>query len=366
MRIDRTDIIDFKNIPEASLEFSSGVNCLLGMNGMGKSNLLETIHFLCLARPMQPMPEAGLIRHGNEQLLVKGEFTSDTGLSSKVSCGIVAGKGKSLKLNGKEYPRISDHYGRYPIVTVTPADSEIITGAGEHRRRLLDMILSQSAPGYLATLIRYRQAVESRNRMLKAGLRDPLLYESVEASVCQSAKRLHSARGAWVEDIAPRLAHHYSLIAGPGETASLSYRSSLNSKTMQEVLDANREKDRVLGYTSGGPHRDDLYTTLGDHPMRRLGSQGQLKTFAIALRLAIFEHLRESLKETPLLLLDDIFDKLDAHRVARIMALVSDPEAFGQIFITDTNNRHLDEIVSSISGPKLLLKVELGTFTPIR
>lgn len=364
MLIEKIDILDFKNIADASLRFCSGVNCLLGMNGMGKSNLLEAIHFLCLARPMHPMPENALIRHAEEQLLVKGEFKSDSGSNSKVSCGIIPGKGKSLKLDGKEYQRISDHYGRYPLVTVTPSDSDIVTGSGEERRRLLDMVLSQSSPGYLTNLIRYRQGIDSRNRMLKAGLRDKLLYESVEATITVAAAAIHKARAAWVEEIAPRLSDYYSQIAGPEESASISYRSSLNNKTMQEVLDERREKDRVLGYTSGGVHRDDLETSLGDYSLRRLGSQGQLKTFTIALRLAIFEYLRESLRETPLLLLDDIFDKLDSDRVDRIMQLVSASAGFGQIFITDTNRQHLDEIIASISGPRQLLIVEDGKFSP--
>ncbi len=365
MRIDRIDILNFKNIPETSLQFCSGVNCLLGMNGMGKSNLLEAIHFLCLARPMQPLPENELIRHGQQQMLVKGEFTSDSGNIEKVSCGIVSGKGKSIKLNGKEYPRISDHIGRFPTVCVTPADSTVVTGSGEERRRLLDMVLSQSSSGYLANLIRYRKALDSRNRMLKAGLRDPLLYESVEQTLGAAASAIHTARREWVEKVGPRLSHYYREVAGPDETATVSYRSSLNTRSMQEILDERREKDRVLGYTSGGIHRDDLETSMGDYSMRRLGSQGQVKTFTIALRLAIYEHLRNTLGVTPILLLDDIFDKLDSRRVDRIMHLVSSESDFNQIFITDTNHQHLDEIIASISGPRQLLKVENGCFTPM-
>lgn len=365
MQIDRIDILNFKNIPEASLQFCSGVNCLLGMNGMGKSNLLEAIHFLCLARPMQPLSESALIRHGETQMLVKGDFTTDAGNLEKVSCGIVAGKGKSLKLNGKEYPRISDHIGRFAVVTVTPADSVIVTGSGEERRRLLDMVLSQSSASYLSNLIRYRKALDSRNRMLKAGLRDTLLYESVEQSLCEAAQYINSARKEWVEKTAPRLSHYYSRIAGSEEEASISYRSSLNNTSMQELLNSNREKDRVLGFTSVGIHRDDLETYLGNHNMRRLGSQGQVKTFTIALRLAIYEHLKQALGCTPILLLDDIFDKLDSQRVDSIMQLVSSETDFNQIFITDTNHQHLDEIIASINGAKQLLKVENGCFTPI-
>lgn len=373
MQIEKIDILDFKNIPQAEMRFSSGVNCLLGRNGMGKSNLLEAIHMLCLGRPMHQVPEAELVRHGQEAMLLKGEFLSESGTTDRVTCGIVKGKGKSVKLNGKEYSKLSDHIGRFPTVTVTPADSMIVSGAAEERRRLIDMVLSQSDATYLANLIRYRRALETRNKMLRAGIRDQLLYESVEAALCEAAAPLHTARRDWTEAISPRLHSIYTQISGGQEEASLVYKSALNTNTMAEVLAERTEKDRVLGYTSGGLHRDDLDTRMGQYSMRRLGSQGQLKTFTIALRLAVFEYLRDTLGSTPILLLDDIFDKLDAARVRRIMQLVSrkaqdaaeGQKGFGQIFITDTNREHLDEILESIDGPRLLLEVSDGCFSTV-
>ena len=179
MILNSIDILNFKNIASATLEFSNGVNCLLGMNGMGKSNLLEAIHFLCMARPMNPLPDNALIRHGEEMLIVKGNFASDSGNADTIACGITKGKGKSLKRNGKEYRRFSEHIGRYPIVTVTPGDSMLISGAAEERRKLMDMVISQADAEYLAQLIRYNRSLESRNRMLRAGVRDALLFESV-------------------------------------------------------------------------------------------------------------------------------------------------------------------------------------------
>lgn len=365
MLLRRIDIVDFKNIAGASLEFSTGVNCLLGMNGMGKSNLLEAIHFLCLARGMSSMPESALIRHGSEMLMVKGGFTTDTGGAEEVSVGIVKGKGKTLKRNGKAYDRLSSHIGQFPVVSITPDDSVLVTGGGEERRRLMDIVLSQSHPAYLSALIRYNRALESRNRMLRAGVRDALLYESVEDTMESAAIAINAARKEWTESISAIFAGYYAKVSGGAEVASLHYRSALNDSSFKDLLDGRRPKDTMLGYTSAGVHRDDLITGLGDYSMKRLGSQGQVKTYTIALRLAIFDYLKREGGVTPILLLDDIFDKLDSSRVGRIMDLVSTESGFSQIFITDTNREHLDEILESINGERTLLEVRDGTFTPI-
>lgn len=362
MRLANLDIINFKNIEEASLEFSPNVNCLLGMNGMGKSNMLEAIHFICLARPMQAIPESSLTRHGSDMMMVKGRFDMDSGAREEVSCGIVKGKGKTLKCNDKEYQRLSEHIGRFPVVTVTPSDHSLVSGPAEERRKLMDMVISQADKSYLSQLIRYNRSLESRNRMLRAGLTDPLLFESVESSMEEAANAIHKTRSAWVQDILPDFKTRYSEISGDAETANIKYSSSLNDTTFRDLLNQVRAKDAVLGYTSRGIHRDDLLTGLGDYSMRRLGSQGQVKTFTIALRLAIFEYLRKVSGLTPILLLDDIFDKLDSSRVGRIMEMVSSSEGFGQIFITDTNREHLDEILENIHGESRMFIVENGKF----
>lgn len=362
MIIEKTDILNFKNIAETRLEFSSGVNCLLGSNGMGKSNLLEAIHFACLARPMNPLPEAGLIRHGEELMSVQATFLMDNASAEKVSIGIVKGKGKTLKRNGKEYDRLSQHIGVFPVVSVTPSDSEIARGPAQERRRMTDMVISQANPAYLANLIRYNRSLESRNNLLRSGVKDPILYESVESVMAEAAKAIHDERSRWIEDIAESVAANYSEIGGTGEQLSLSYRSALNEESMEEIFSRNRAKDSALGYTSAGVHRDDLIAELNGFSLKSFGSQGQVKSFTIALRLAIFEYLKKTGAETPILLLDDIFDKLDSSRVERIMQMVSRSNDFGQIFITDTNREHLDETLSALSGEKQLLTVENGRF----
>lgn len=365
MQLSNISIVNFKNIEEARIEFSPGVNCLLGRNGMGKSNLLEAIHFLSFARGFNPGPDSGLVRHGADMMLVKGDYLLPPATEHSVACGIVKGKGKTLKCDGKEYGRISEHIGKFPVVMVAPQDTAIVSGSGEERRKLTDMVISQADRSYLTHLIRYNRALESRNRMLRSGIRDKLLFESVESPMIEAANAIHATRSRWIEDLSPVFAKYYEQIAGSGEKASVAYRSVLNDETAEQVLASARQKDEALGFTSRGVHRDDIEMRLGSWSMRRLGSQGQIKTMTIALRLAIFEYLRSTGGKTPLLLLDDIFDKLDAERVERIMNLVSSSDVFGQIFITDTNRKHLDEIIDVLPGSHTLLEVENGVFKPL-
>ena len=365
MILKNIEILNFKNIPQTKLEFSPGVNCLLGMNGMGKSNLLDAIHLLSMTKPMTSLPDSALMKHGEDLMLVKGDFLTDAGSNDTISCGLTKGKRKSIKRNGKDYNRLSEHIGQYPIVISTPDDSRIVSGSGEERRKLMDMVISQADPAYLSALIKYNRALNNRNKMLRAGVKDPILYESIEKSMEENAHIIHEARKEWVKAISPLVEEIYSKISGGREKTEIKYKSALNSTTMKEVLDSHRAKDQVLGFTSAGVHRDDLESSLDGYSLRALGSQGQLKTFAIALRLAIFRYLKQQKGVTPLLLLDDIFDKLDSERVENIMKEVTGADDFGQIFITDTNRKHLDDILSGISGPKSLINVSEGEFTPI-
>lgn len=365
MILQSIDIVNFKNIAGCSLEFSAGVNCLLGRNGMGKSNLLESIYFMSMARPMSPIPESSLIRHGSDMLIVKGKYHFENGTDEDIACGVTRGKGKSLRRNGKEYQRISEHIGRFPIVTVTPQDSTLVSGGAEERRKLLDTVISQGDAGYLADLIRYNRSLASRNSMLRARVRDTLLYESVEAVMAETSARISAARRLWTEEISSGFADSYRRISEGNESATIEYRSALNDATLPEILERTRAKDTELGFTSSGVHRDDLGTGLDGYSMRRLGSQGQIKTFTIALRLAVFRYLKRVSGVTPILLLDDIFDKLDSRRVARIMEEVGGDRGAGQIFVTDTNRKHLDDIIASLGGERLLLEVESGTFRPM-
>ncbi len=362
MILDNISILNYKNIAEARLEFSPNVNCLIGDNGMGKTNILDAVYYLSFCKSYINQNDSSVIRHGEQYMMLQGRYTRRD-VQEDITLSMQRGKRKIVRRAGKEYQRLSQHIGLLPLVMVSPMDWDLIRGAGEERRRFMDQIISQGDKEYLDALIRYGKAVEQRNSMIKQGFNDPLLYETVEAVMCETAHRVHEARKAWVERFTPTFMQYYTAVAGDGEVVQLQYESHLNRMTMKEALDSTRERDMIVGYTTRGVHRDDLELLLGDHSMRRTGSQGQCKTYTIALRMAQYDFLREASPTTPILLLDDIFDKLDARRVERIVDVVSS-DRFGQIFITDTNRTHLDEIMQRIQGDHCMFTVHDGTVTP--
>ena len=313
---------------------------------MGKSNLLDAIHTLSFCKSFTGVTDAMLITRDEDFAMLKGNYLRrDT--DEDLTMGLARGRRKTLKRKGKEYQRLSEHIGTFPLVMVSPADIDLIREGAEERRKLIDMVISQSDPRYLDALIRYGRALEQRNRMLREGTVDHTLYDAVEMAMEMSASYIVESRREWVSKLTPIFERHYRRISGGNEMPQLNYSTRMaDGVTLAELLDRERRHDEIVRHTSVGPHRDDLELTLDGMEMRRTGSQGQCKTFTIALRLAQYEFLGKATGMRPLLLLDDIFDKLDADRVERIMEIVEDP-AFGQIFITDTNRTHLDEIVTA-------------------
>ncbi len=357
-------LTNFKNIASANLEFSSKINCLLGNNGMGKSNLLDAIYFLSFAKSFGRLPDAMLISRGEDFGIVNGHYERH-GAEEEINVGLRRGSRKSFRRGGKEYKRISAHIGLFPAVMSAPADQSLITDGSEERRRFIDMIISQADAPYLEALIRYNQALEQRNRMLRDGLSDPMLFESVEMMMESSASLIQRRRAENIRALASIFSKYYSEIAGIEESVDLEYiQSGKGHSTLSSALEHARMRDTALKFTTVGPHRDDIFFVLSGMPAKQTASQGQTKTFTIALRLAQYEFLRQSTGMNPLLLLDDIFDKLDALRVERIMEIVR-RDTFGQIFITDTNRKHLDEIMA-LSGPDYKMwSVENGVFTTV-
>ena len=363
MLITHLEINNFKNITEASFDFNHSLNCLLGNNGMGKSNLLDAIYFLSYCRSFSGITDKGLLNYQADFFSLRGEYLRN-GVGEALTIGMNSGHRKILKRKGKEYKRLSEHIGQFPLVMVAPRDASLITGSGEERRRFMDMIISQSSPAYLDALIRYQRSLEQRNRLLRADVTDTELYDAVEVSLVDAATNLHSARTEWIplfEDIFRR---YYAAIAGPGESVSLTFKAHLsrNSGNMRDLLDSARRHDMAVGYTSVGPHRDDIEVYVNTLEARHTASQGQCKTITVAMRLAQFEFLRQATGLTPLLLLDDIFDKLDATRVERIVDIVGS-DRFGQIFITDTNRSHLDAILRDNTSSRAIWNVNNGSFT---
>ena len=366
MILKQIKICNFKNIGDARLDFSPKVNGLLGNNGMGKSNLLDAIYYLSFCKSFSGMTDSMLMRKGEDFMMVQGSYLR-RGLDEDVSIGLNKGRRKSLRRQGKEYQRLSAHIGAFPLVMSSPEDIELIRGASDCRRKLMDMVISQSDHIYLDELIRYGRALEQRNKLLRDGVVDHNLYLAVEMAMDRAASYIHSARAEWIKRLTEIFRSYYSTIAGSGEQVSLAYDSELNrpGATMSALLDSARRHDEMVRHTSVGPHRDDIEMLIDGMPMRRAASQGQCKTYSIALRLAQYEFLRTTLDGMkPLLLLDDIFDKLDASRVERIMEVVTGPD-FGQIFVTDTNRTHLDEIMSHTAGEYALWLVADGTFSPL-
>lgn len=371
MHLDHLSLTNFKNIAEALLDFSPEINCFLGNNGMGKSNLLDAIFYLSFCRSFNGVTDGMLMRRGEDFMTARALYTR-AGVAEELTLGMARGKRKSLKRGGKEYARLSEHIGLFPIVMSAPQDIDLIRGTGEERRRWMNMVISQGDKRYLDSLMRYNAALEQRNRLLRANIVDHLLYEAIEMTMATAAAYIHSARSEWVAELSGLAGRYYAAIAGDeAERVELSFRGALSdasagteAQAMIALLDSARRHDEIVKHTTVGPHRDDIEILLCDMPMRRTGSQGQCKTFTTAMRLAQYEFLRRATALKPLLLLDDVFDKLDSTRVERIMQLVTAPD-FGQIFVTDTNRKHLDEIIAHTPASHALWTVDSGSFTPV-
>ncbi len=359
------DITNFKNIERARLEFSPKVNALLGDNGMGKSNLLDAVHLLSFTKSFTGAQDQMLIRSGEDFAIVRGTY-SRMDAEEDILAGLQRGRRKSFKRGGKEYGRISAHIGLLPLVMVSPADMELINGSGEERRRFMDVVISQTDPRYLDAAMRYTRILEQRNRLLRDGAADHALFEAIDFQLDAAAAYISARRHEWTAELRDIFSLYYKAISGSDEEPGLTLVSHTGPgcPALADLLRERFSRDSAVRHTTAGPHRDDLEMTLDGMPVRRTASQGQCKTFTIALRLAQYGFLRRACGMSPLLLLDDIFDKLDAGRVGRIISTVG-ADTFGQIFITDTNRRHLDEIVAFMGADHRLWSVEHGRFSVI-
>ena len=358
MILEKLSIINYKNIAEAALTLSPKTNCFIGHNGAGKTNVLDAVYFLSFCHSASNPSDAQVIRHGQDFLMLEGNY--DDGEPVSVTCGMKRGQKKHFKRNKKEYRRLSEHIGLIPIVLVSPADTYLIEGGSEERRRLMDVVIAQTDTLYTDTLNRYNKALQQRNTLLKQDEEpDPEMMDIFEEQMALTGESIYRSRAAFAEALTPLFQQYYERIAGGRERVALSYVSHCQRGPLLEVIRRDRWKDRAIGYSLHGVHRDDLEIMLDGHPMKREGSQGQQKTFVIALKLAQFELIRQTRRTTPLLLLDDIFDKLDAQRVEQIVNLVSGDD-FGQIFITDTNREHLDQILATSAHDYKIFGVEDG------
>lgn len=366
MHLKSLSIIDYKNIEEAQMAFCPKLNCFLGDNGAGKTNLLDAIYYLSFTKSFFNAVDTMNIRYEKEFFMIRGLYDR-SGQEETVSAGFKANHKKQFKLNKDLYKRLSDHIGTFPLVMVSPSDSTLITGGGEERRRFVDGVIAQYDKAFLESFLRYNRVLIQRNTLLKqfAETRrfDPETLAMYDDQLATYGQHVLEGRKSFIERIIPVFQYFYEYVSGGREQVALTYDSTIGPEGFQQALESSRSRDLQLQYTTLGPHRDDLSLLLGEHPMKKTGSQGQNKTYLIALKFAQFEFMKTQSGMKPILLLDDIFDKLDSKRVGKILELVSDNQ-FGQIFITDTNQEHLDNILKQMNTEHLIFSIANGTINP--
>jgi len=364
MFLKRLSIVNYKNIGEADLAFSPKMNCFIGNNGEGKTNLLDAVYYLSFCRSAGAVRDAEVVRHDSGFFMLDGTYVNDEGDDESVTCGMKIGAKKHFRRNKKEYKRLSAHIGLIPLILASPADTVIIGGGSDERRRLIDVAVSQYDGAYIDALNRYNKALQQRNSLLRAEAEpDADLMALWEEQMAESGEVVAAKRAAFVDELVPLFQDFYDRISQCGEKVSLRYVSHCQRGPLLDVIRRDRHKDRAVGYSLHGIHRDDLEMLVDGYPIRREGSQGQNKTFVISLKLAQFEFLKRTRGNVvPILLLDDVFDKLDAGRVEQIVKIVGG-DGFGQIFMTDTNREHLDQILRGSELDYKLFNVENGVIS---
>ena len=364
MRLDKLSIINYKNIEATTLNLSAKLNCFIGNNGEGKTNLLDAVYYLSFCKSALNSKDSEVMRHNSDFFVLEGDYTTDTNDCEQVYCSMKRGTKKHFKRNKKEYRKLSEHIGLIPLIFVSPSDISIIEGGSEERRKLMDVVISQYDRLYIESLVRYNKALQQRNSLLKQETEpDTTLLELLEMQMAEYGTEIYNKRAAFIKQLIPVFQSIYQTISQNREQVLLQYVSHGERGNLLDVIQCDRAKDRIMGYSLHGIHKDDLVMSMNGFPMKREGSQGQNKTFVLALKLAQFYFLKQTGgNRTPLLLLDDIFDKLDASRVEQIVKLVSG-DSFGQIFITDTNREHLDSILGNSSFDYKMFSVENGEVT---
>ena len=366
MTLDTLHLLFFKNYDEANLRFVPGINCFIGDNGSGKTNLLDAIHYLALTKSAFPALDAQAIKQGADFFVIKGKFTAVAGEKPEtIQVSLRVGQKKVITHDKQPYDRMADHIGRYPAVLISPYDTDLIRQGSEERRKYFDSLLAQLDHEFLEQLITYNALLRQRNAVLKQAAershgfdRDYLL--ALDEQLAPLGQQLTERRAAFLTEFLPLFQQHYAQLADGREVVTLTYKSQLLGANFAQLLRANERRDFLLQRTSVGAHRDDFVFLMDDLPVKGYASQGQQKSFAIALKLAQFELMAARQQQKPLLLLDDIFDRLDEKRITRLLELVAD-QAFGQVFLTDTNLARTDAALANVRGPISRFRVQAGT-----
>ena len=347
MNLSLISLVNYKNHENLKLKFSKNINCFLGYNGVGKTNLLDAIHYLSFCKSYFKNNENLNIKHGENFFMINGDYYDSNNDKKSVKISFINNK-KIFSFNNKKYVKLSNHIGKIPLIIITPLDTNVIIGGGEDRRRFFDKFLSQYDQTYIHNLISYNNALRQRNNILKNNnFSDPDLLNSYDLQLVNYGNKVFERRKKFIKEITGTVQKYYEVISTKNEIVDIAYKSQLASTNFKNLLVDNRKKDFILKHTSCGIHRDDFDFKIDGFLLKKTGSQGQQKSFLISLKFAYFELLKKILNIKPILLLDDIFDKLDLLRVKQIIKILNEKE-FGQIFISDTSKERIDSVLSKV------------------
>lgn len=359
MYLQKLSLFNFKNFESQSFDFQSKINCFVGNNGVGKTNILDAIFYLSFGKSYFNSVASQNIRHYQDFFMVEGQYDINE-RTETIICSLKRGQKKVIKRNDKEYERFSDHIGYLPLVIISPADRDLIIEGSTTRRKFIDSVISQSDKLYLKSLINYNKVLTQRNSLLKyfAANRtfDALNLKVYDEQLEQYGNIVFEKRKAFLEEFTPIFEARYKEISNGKEDVNLVYKTQLHDTKLTDLLSESIEKDRILQFTSVGIHKDDLQFEIGGFSVKKFGSQGQQKSFLIALKLAQFDFIKKQSNVKPILLLDDIFDKLDANRVTQIINLVNQDD-FGQLFISDTHAERTEEVVKKTNQSYQIFKL---------
>ena len=360
MFLKKIALVNYKNFDSVEYSFSKKINCFVGNNGVGKTNVLDAIYHLSFAKGYFNSIATQNIKHDKDFYLIEGVFEKNK-REEIISCSLKRGQKKAVKRNSKLYDKLSDHIGLIPLVIISPSDTDLINEGSYVRRKFLDSVISQSDKIYLQSLIDYNKVLSQRNSLLKYfalnHVYDPLNLSVYNEQLVEYGSVIHEKRTRFLKDFIPLFKDRYKYITDSLENVELEYKSNLNSNNFIELLEKSVEKDRMLQYTSVGIHKDDLFYSIDGYPIKKFGSQGQKKSYLIALKLAQFDFVKKLSMIEPILLLDDIFDKLDENRVEKIISLVNF-DLYGQVFISDTHMERTEETIKKTNQDYKIFKLE--------
>ena len=360
--LEKIVISDFRNIELQELEFSPNVNCISGNNGEGKTNLIDSIYYMSMTKSAFASSDKYILRHGSEEFALAGTYAMENGTRSRFSMKMTSKGEKKVKRDDKPYQKISEHIGLLPVVMVSPADVSMVSESGEERRRFVNAVLSQMSREYMSNMQQYNRLLLQRNKMLKDMVPDRSLLEVVDMRLSAIAEPIHKARKQFIQDLKPIVAEYYKALSGDSEQVDIFYETELDNAPLEQLLAQSYEKDRIMKHTTEGIHRDDFIFTMNGQPIRRYGSQGQQKSFLVSLKFAQYEIMKRNYGFAPILLLDDVFDKLDMGRISNLLQMVASKD-FGQIFITDSNKVRMAGIVDKLTRDRAYFETVAGTFT---